>query len=329
MYPRRRAFTLIELLVVIAIIAILIALLVPAVQVVRNAAARSKCQNNLHELGLAVHSFHNDQHSFPPYFGVHPGSVYPWLAENRTKPYGSWFVHLLPYVEQQPLYDTIHESCIQAGVNEPYWTGGYAGGQYTGRVVVEQHNGHSYVYYEYTGYQGQGTLIIAGIWIDGVHEKPFPILQCPSDPTAYRSGLVYNWWGHTNYLANYNAWSPGYGGLWASQVNLQGHFRDGTSNIILFSEGYAECDRIGRIALYSWWYHNFGLDWYQQPNTLMFQNQPRPEECDNWRAQSGHATGINVCMADHSVRTISPAVSQASWSAAMLPQDSRNPAEDF
>ena len=63
-------------------------------------------------------------------------------------------------------------------------------------------------------------------------------------------------------------------------------------------EGYfgAPMTRVGRIALYSWFYHNFGLDWYQQPNTLMFQDQPLAQDCDNWRAQSPHRGGLNVAL---------------------------------
>ncbi len=99
---RRRAFTLVELLVVIAIIGILIALLLPAVQAAREAARRSQCTNNLKQIGLGLHNYHDTFKKFPP------GGLW-WTnntgAANWSRNRGSMLVHLLPFVEQQSLYD--------------------------------------------------------------------------------------------------------------------------------------------------------------------------------------------------------------------------------
>ena len=96
----RRAFTLIELLVVIAIIAILIGLLLPAVQKVREAAARTKCQNNLKQIGLAFHNFEAANKHFSPGY---VSAAIPQLGITAAREHG-WAVFLLPYMEQNSLY---------------------------------------------------------------------------------------------------------------------------------------------------------------------------------------------------------------------------------
>src|SRR5262249_51802729 len=112
----RRAFTLIELLVVVAIIGVLIALLLPAVQKVRESANRIKCQNNLKQLALACHPYHDTYLSFPP------GN------RNKGGDKGSWMFATLPYMEQENLYNQVTALHTSSGgdYESPGWTMGLA-----------------------------------------------------------------------------------------------------------------------------------------------------------------------------------------------------------
>ena len=112
---KRRGFTLIELLVVIAIIAVLIALLLPAVQAAREAARRSQCINNLKQLGLALHNYHQAIGSFPMGCSFQPGN-------GNGAYWGQWSAQalMLPYLEQQPLYNAANFSVAVDGGNDNY-----------------------------------------------------------------------------------------------------------------------------------------------------------------------------------------------------------------
>lgn len=109
--PRRVGFTLIELLVVIAIIAVLIALLLPAVQQAREAARRTQCKNNMKQIGLAFHNYHDTMNCFPVNFAVRGGGGGQAIADTGH----SWLTMCLPYIDQANLYNTINHNGPLAG----------------------------------------------------------------------------------------------------------------------------------------------------------------------------------------------------------------------
>jgi len=106
---RRRGFTLIELLVVIAIIAVIVSLLLPAVQNAREAARRTQCRNNLKQIGVALHNYHTSHNVFPP--GYVSGATWPATTNGW-----SWCAQLLPCLDQLPLYEKIN---FQLPVEDP------------------------------------------------------------------------------------------------------------------------------------------------------------------------------------------------------------------
>ncbi|HZY89511.1 MAG TPA: DUF1559 domain-containing protein [Gemmataceae bacterium] len=287
----RRGFTLIELLVVIAIIAILIGLLLPAVQKVREAAARSQSMNNLKQLGLAVHNCNDVYSKLPPVSGYFPGFNDGTGNGGNTNivpaHHGSLHYFLLPFVEQDNLYKD------PTNVKGDSWYIGTQGGNaanvkvFVSPADAAASNGLS---------QSNGR----------------PATTYASNAFVFSGSGV----GGTNQDSNQT-----------SQAGIPRTFIDGTSNTIIFGESYVDCQGNGKIWTESNWGQgsaNFQDGWYAQiVNGLvpLPQFQPSPAACNPAQTQAHSTATYLVGLGDGSVRGVSSGISQQTWTYAWLPND--------
>ncbi len=306
---RWRGFTLIELLVVIAIIAILIGLLVPAVQKVREAAARIQCGNNLRQMGVAVHNY-NDTYGHIPGGLCHGEgrgtALYGW---NWNGAWGPSHFYLLPFIEQDNLFKATYLTQNSAGDNLP----------------------HTDYYPWGTWGQPQTMAYLKGV-------KTY---ICPSDPSIPGSGIMSNGWAGTSYAGNYQVFgstdaATGNWTDWISSNRIPASIQDGTTNTIMYAEKYGICGN----GFTGWadWQGDFGEPYigiYSSKTNVnnyppqeigpasIFQVKPNPYTnanfCDWARASTGHTGGINVVLCDASVRNISGSISANTWWAALTP----------
>jgi prepilin-type N-terminal cleavage/methylation domain-containing protein len=301
----RRAFTLIELLVVIAIVAVLIGLLLPAVQNVREAAARVRCQNDLKQIGLATHMLSDAAGRLPPLAVNDKNNPGPSHSDSLVTVRGPYyrsvgttaFFWLLPYVEQEPLFRQANGNVNTLIDGRPAWA-----------AVI-------------------------------------PLFLCPSDPAGGDGrGVTTNensdLWGAGNYGANYLVFGDPSAGRVDGKAVLPGSVPDGLSNTVLYAERYRACGSDGDLNGPNtfgslWGDSNDGwrpavcVNGYRQTPAApeyapcaVFQVRPHYlRGCDPWRAQTPHAGGMPVGLADGSVRIVSGNVSAATWAAACDPRD--------
>ncbi|MEO6811751.1 MAG: DUF1559 domain-containing protein [Isosphaeraceae bacterium] len=294
---RRRGFTLIELLVVIAIIGVLIALLLPAVQAAREAARRSQCVNNMKQIGLAMHNYHDTMGSLPP--------------GKFDCCYGTWKLAVLPYMEQQPLYNS--------------WN-------------MDRNSTSNPVSMTYSS-PTQSTTTQAQI----------NSLLCPSDTPSRPSGNICSHsyavnFGNTSMTqgnlnginfagAPFNNYSAAVGGV-CRPVSFA-DLRDGQSSIVLVAEVI-----MGQgldLRGFSWWGDASNFTSYLPPNSTLPDSIYSATYCKNispnppcmvsttsqpsmFAARSRHSGGINVTMGDGSVRFIKNTINPFIWRALSTTQ---------
>jgi len=287
-FQRRRAFTLIELLVVIAIIAILIGMLLPAVQKVREAAARADCQNKLKQLGLAIHNFSSANQDRLP--GGVQGGLAP-ASGNSGYPGNMFFFALLPYIEQGNIPQTLSNSNV-------YYSWGAAGSVNGVNVVVKALLCPA----DYSHNNGIGP------------NTGWTVTSSSRNWYLFGQGGGYQpqAGGHYYTLSRYNI----------------GNIPDGNSTTVALVERFAYLSNYGWSSLWThhgqdrfhWGYHQWAPvygPWGIPIPQIGLKNNQAHYAYPN----GGHPTTNQVLMMDGSARGVSSSVGQNTWNYAIQADD--------
>lgn len=314
----RSAFTLIELLVVIAIIAILIGLLLPAVQKVRDAASKMSCTNNLKQIALASLNYESGTGSLPPGINISPsapGVPGYTAAPPFGGPYTGVLAYLLPYVEQGNIFNLIPSSFFVNNTTQPpwaYYNGPFSSdGNMTGTFPAAANHVKPYECPADGFLYTNPTIgIVDAVWTGPGYIEIDYVLNTPNFGQQ---------WGRTNYvgcsgwLGNYSASNPPYGGAPSYQgVYIEGgigtkilSIQDGTSNTIGFGETLMGTKGATRDFVMTW------MGSGDMPTAWGLTNTP-----DWYNYSSSHFGIVNFAFCDGSVRPLTTSADYWTFQAA-------------